>query len=170
MNYNPGFVSDTSSSAPSLSSNTECQNTTTTQTRNVAPLTPSKTSRSQITDISSISSSFITIRPPISDIPITPRSLTLPINTPLVHIPNPDTVERYVNYKQPTAIKTVRFHPQLNLVHLLDNECTQLPPLQVPSEISTSSSKLYPPLKPLRKSSTSLSNLLDNTSDYLPSQ
>ena len=40
----------------------------------------------------------------------------------------------------------------------------------LPSEISTKSSKLYSPLKPLRKSSTSLSNLFDNTSDYIPSQ
>ena len=29
---------------------------------------------------------------------------------------------------------------------------------------------MYPPQKPLRKSSTSLSNLLDNTSDYIPSE
>ena len=35
---------------------------------------------------------------------------------------------------------------------------------------TTSSSKLYPPLKPLRKPSTSLSDLIDNTSDYAPSQ
>ena len=59
---------------------------------------------------------------------------------------------------------------QLNLVHIPDTEYSQLPPLQVPSEISTTSSKLYPPMKPLRKPSTSLSNLLDNTSDYIPSQ
>ena len=35
---------------------------------------------------------------------------------------------------------------------------------------SITPSKLYPPLKPLRKLSTSLSNLLDNTSEYTPSQ
>ena len=40
----------------------------------------------------------------------------------------------------------------------------------MPSELSTTSPKLYPPLKPLRKPSTSLSNLLDNTSEYTPSQ
>ena len=34
----------------------------------------------------------------------------------------------------------------------------------------TTSSKFYPRLKPLRKSSTSLSNLLDIISDYIPSQ
>ena len=42
--------------------------------------------------------------------------------------------------------------------------------MKLPSELSTTSSKLYPPLKPLRKPSTSLSDLLDNTSDYAPSQ
>ena len=42
--------------------------------------------------------------------------------------------------------------------------------MHLPSEISTKSSKLYSPLKPLRKSSTSLSNLFDNTSDYITSQ
>ena len=42
--------------------------------------------------------------------------------------------------------------------------------MKLPSELSTTSSKLYPPLKPLRQPSTSLSDLLDNTSDYAPSQ
>ena len=42
--------------------------------------------------------------------------------------------------------------------------------MELPSELSTTHSKLYPPLKPLRKPSTSLSNLLDNTSEYTPSQ
>ena len=42
--------------------------------------------------------------------------------------------------------------------------------MKLPSEISTTSSKIYPPLKPLRKPCTSLSNLLDNTSEYTPSQ
>ena len=52
-----------------------------------------------------------------------------------------------------------------------DTEYTKLPPLILPSELSTTPSKFYPPLKPLRKPSTSLSNLLDNnTSDYAPSQ
>ena len=88
----------------------------------------------------------------------------------MVHIPNPECVERYVNYKQPTAIKIVRLQPQLNLVRFPDTEYTQLPPLQLPSEISTNSSNLYPPLKTLRTYSTSVSNLLDKTSDYIPSQ
>ena len=75
-----------------------------------------------------------------------------------------------MNYKTPTAIETVRLQPQLNLVHIPDTEFTHLPPLKLPSEISTTSSKIYPPLKPLRKPSTSLSNLLDNNSEYTPSQ
>ena len=95
-----------------------------------------------MTDTSSVSSSSITSTPPITEIPITSCSQTSPSNTPLVHIPNPGTVERYVNYKQPTAIKTVRRQLQLNLVHIPDKEYTQLPPLQLPSDISTTSSKL----------------------------
>ena len=161
--------SDTSPSPPILSSNSESQTTTTSHTRNVTPVTPSEKTRSLITNTSSVSSSPVTSRPPITEIPITFRSQISPNNFPLVHIPNPEPVERYVNYKQPTAIKTVRLQPQLNLVHIPDTEYTQLPPLQLPSEISTTSSKLYPPLKPLRKPSTSLSNLLDNTSEYIPS-
>ena len=157
-------------SAISLSSKPESQITTTNQTRNVTAVTPSKTTRSLITDASSVSSSSITSRPPITEIPSTSRSQTSPNNTPLVHIPNPESVDRYVNYKQPTAIKTVRLQPQLILVHIPDTEYTQLLPLQLPSEISTTSSNVYPPLKPLRKPSSSLSRLLDNTSDYKPSQ
>ena len=88
----------------------------------------------------------------------------------MVRIPNPESGERYVNYKQPTAIKTVRLQPQLNLVHNPDTEYTQLSSLQLPTVISKKSSKINPPLKPLRKLSTSLSNLLDNTSDYISSQ
>ena len=75
-----------------------------------------------------------------------------------------------MNYKHPTAIKTVRLQPQLNLVQIPDTEYTKLPSLKLPSELSTTSSKLYPPLKPIRKPSTSLSNPLDNTSEYTPSQ
>ena len=98
------------------------------------------------------------------------RTQQTPINTPIVHIPNPESVEQYVNYKHPTAIKTVRLQPQLNLVQIPDTEYTKLPSLKLPSELSTTPSKLYPPLKPLRKPFTSLSNLLDNTSEYTPSQ
>ena len=42
--------------------------------------------------------------------------------------------------------------------------------MKLPSELSTTSSKLYPSLEPLRKPSTSLLNLLDNPSEYIPSQ
>ena len=75
-----------------------------------------------------------------------------------------------MNYKHPTAIKTVRLQPQLNLVQIPDTEYTNLPSLKLPSVLSTTPSKLYPPLKPLRKPSTSLSNLSDNTPEYTPSQ
>ena len=75
------FSSVTSHSAPSLSTSPQSQNTTTTQTRNVTPVTPSKRTRSQITDTSSISSSSITRRPPTTEITITSGSQTSPINT-----------------------------------------------------------------------------------------
>ena len=81
-----------------------------------------------------------------------------------MYIPNPETVEQNVNYKHPTAFKIVRLQSQLNLVHIPDTEYTHLPPLKLPSEISTTSTQT------LRKPSTSLSNLLDNTSEYTPSQ
>ena len=58
----------------------------------------------------------------------------------------------------------------LPTIHIPDTEYTRLPPLKLPSELSTTTSKLYPPLKLLGKPSTSLSNLLDNTSEYTPSQ
>ena len=159
--------SDISPSAPSSISSTDSSTTNTSQTHNVTPVTPSKRPRSYVSETSS---SSILNRPPISENPITTRTQPTPTNTPLVHIPHPETVEQYVNYKHPTAIKTVRLQPQLNLVHIPDTEYTRLPPLKLPSELSTTSSKLYPPLKPLRKPSTSLSNLLDNTSEYTPSQ
>ena len=158
--------SDISPSAPSSVSSTDSSTTSTSQTNNVTPVTPSKRPRSYVSETSS---SSILNRPPISEIPIITRTQTTPTTTLLVHIPHPETVEQYVNYKHPTAIKTVRLQPQLNLVHIPDAEYTQLPPLKLPSELSTTSSKLYPPstttsklyptLKPLRKPSTSLSNL-----------
>ena len=120
----------TSPSDQRLSTCTESQTTTTTQTRNVTPVTPFKRPRSQITDTSAISSSTNTSRPPITEIRFTPRSQTSAINTPSVHIPNTESVERYVNYKQSTAIKTVRLQPHLNLVHIPDTGNTQLPSLQ----------------------------------------
>ena len=161
------FSSDTSPSAASIHSNNEPQTPNNTHTRNITPVTPSKRPRSYISETSS---SSILHRLPITEIPITSRTQSSPINTPIVHIPNPESVERYVNYKQPTAIKTVRLQPQLNLVHIPDTEYTSLPPLRLPSEISSTSSKIYPRLNPLRKLSTSLSNHLDITSEYTPSQ
>ena len=161
------FSSDRSLSAPSINSSPESLTSNTTHTRNVTPVTPSKRPRSYVSETSS---SSILHRPPITEIPLITRTQPSPINTPLVYIPHPETVEQYVNYKTPTAIKTVRLQPQLNLVHIPDTEYTHIPPLKLPSEISTTSSKLYPPLKPLRKPSTSLSNFLDNTPEYTPSQ
>ena len=101
----PNYDSTTPSSNDS--SPTESEITTTFQTRNVTPVTPSKRTRSLITDTSSVSSSSITCRPPITKITITSRSQTSPSNTPLVHIPKPESDERYVNKKQPSAFKTV---------------------------------------------------------------
>ena len=59
-------------------------------------------------------------------------------------MPNPETVERYIYYKQPTAIKNIRLQTQLNFVHLPDTEYP-VPSLQLPSEINKKTSKLYPP-------------------------
>ena len=139
----------------------------TTNSSNVTPTTPSKRPRSYVSETAS---SSLLHRPPITEIPINTRTQQTPINTPIIHIPNPESVEQYVTSKHPTAIKTVRLQSQLNLVQIPDTEYTKLPSLKLPSELSTTSSKLYPPLKPLRKPSTSLSDLLDNTSDYAPSQ
>ena len=169
--------SDISPSALSSVSSTDSSTTSTSQTNNVTLVTPSKRPRSYVSETSS---SSILNRPPIFEIPITTRTQTTSNTTPLVHIPHPETVEQYVNYKHPTAIKTVRLQPQLNLVHIPDAEYAQLPPLKLPSELSTTSSKvyplstatskLYPPLKPLRKPSTSFSNLLDTNFEYTPSR
>ena len=120
----------------------------TTNSGNVTPTTPSKRPRSYVSETSS---SSLLHRPPITEIPITTRTQQTPINTPIVHIPNPESVEQYVIYKHPTAIKTVGLQPQLNLVHIPDTEYTRLPPLKLPSEISNTSSKHYPPLKALPK-------------------
>ena len=181
QHYNPGFylwgrILQTPPSASNLPI-TESSVSTTSQSSNVTPVT-SKRQRSQLTTTSSTKSSNFTNRPPIAEFPILSRSQTSPINTPLVRRPHPEYVEPYVNYKPFTAIKTVRLQPQLPLVHIPDTEFTQVPPLHLTSDISTTSSntyhnttssKLYPPLKPYTKPSTSLSNLLDSSSDYIPS-
>ena len=106
-------------------------------------------------DRTSTTFSFNTNRPHISEIPIISCSHSQPslTHTPLVHIPNPEAVERYVNYKQPTAIKSIRLQPQLNLVHLPDTDYPPVPSLQLLSDINKRTSKLYPPLKHLRKPS-----------------
>ena len=131
--------SGTSSSAPSLYCNSEFQTTTTTtHTHKVTPVRPSKRPRSQIIDTSSVSSTSIshTSRPPISEIASTTRSQSQPssTHTPLIHLPNPESVERYVIYKQPSVIKTVRLQPQLNRVHIPDTDYSLIPLLQLPSE------------------------------------
>ena len=159
--------SDISPSAPSIPSTSESSVSNTTNSSNVTPTTPSKRPRSYVSETTS---SSLLHRPPITEIPINTRTQQTPINTPIVHVPNPENVEQYVNYKHLTAIKTVRLQHQLNLVQIPDTEYTKLPSLKLPSELSTTPSKLYPPLKPLRKPSISLSNLLDNTSEYTPSQ
>ena len=117
------FSSDISPSAPNSISSTDSSTNNTSQTHNETPVTPSKRPRSYVSETSS---SSILHRPPISEIPITTRTQPSPINTPLVHIPNPETVEQFVNYKHPTAIKTVRLQPHLNLVHIPDTEYTKL--------------------------------------------
>ena len=153
--------------APIIPSTPESSVSNTTNSSNVTPTTPSKRPRSYVSETTS---SSLLHRPPITEIPINTRTQQTPNNTPIIHIPNLESDEQYVTYKHPTAIKTVRLQPQLNLVQNPDTEYTKLPSLKLPSELSTTSSKLYPPLKPLRKPSTSLSNLLDNISDYTPSQ
>ena len=157
--------SDTSPFAPSIPSNNESQNTTTTQTRNVTPVTPSKTPRSQIPNTTSITPLLQIDHPYLN-------------HNPLVHIPHSVSVERYVNYKQPTSIKNVRL--QSHFIHIPDTEYPTIPSLQLPSEMNKTISTLHPPIKLLRKPSTSLSNLLesspsisnllDDASDYIPSQ
>ena len=165
--------SDTSHSAPGLSYDVESQPNNPPQFHNAIPVTPSKRPRSQSTDTSSATSTSYTSTPPITEIPITSSFQSQPslTHTPLVHIPNPASVARYVNYKPPTAIEIVRLQPQLNPVHILDTNYPPVPSLQLPSESNRSTlSKMYPPIKLLRKPFTSLSNLLDDPSEYIPSQ
>ena len=86
----------------------------------------------------------------------------------------PETVSRFIIYKPPNAIKTVRQQPLLDIVRLPDTEYTSIPSLQISSKTDSSTrSKLYPPLKPLRKPSTYLSDFLEFSSqepDYIPTQ
>ena len=55
----------------------------------------------------------------------------------------------------------------LDIVQIPDIEYTPLPSSHSPSE-SSSPSQVYPPLKPLRQPSTSLTNLLESASEYQP--
>ena len=87
----------------------------------------------------------------------------------MVHIPNPDSVAKYIDYKPQklgTAIKTARLlPPQLDVV--------EIPKTTYSTDLESSTkSQIYPTLKPLKKLSTSLSNLLDDdsTQRYKPSQ
>ena len=112
----------------------------------------------------------------MSEIPITSRYQPPPASVFDIrnYIPEPETVAKSINYRQLTDIKPIRQQPQLDIVHLPNIEYPTLHSVQLPSETESSArSKLYPPLKPLRKSSTSLSKLLEITSqapDYIPSR
>ena len=87
------------------------------------------------------------------------------VHSPFFHQPIPATVARFVVYKQSTDIKTSKLQPQLDIVHIPDTEYPTLLSLHLPSELEPSTkSHIYLPLKPIRKQSTSLSNLLDTTS------
>ena len=104
-------------------------------------MTPSKRPRSYIVDTSSTTSSsslfppttFHIERPPIPEIPITPRSQPIPLPLPasLFHIPNyipeQETVTKYNKNKPPTATKTMRQQPQLDIIRLYDTDYTPLP-------------------------------------------
>ena len=70
-------------------------------------VTPPKRPRSDISDTSSSVSTIVShhSRLRLSKTPITPRSLN---HAHFIHIPNPEIVARFVNYKQPTAVKTAR--------------------------------------------------------------
>ena len=170
-NLDSSSVSDTSPSAPRLTSSTS-QTVLKSHSRNVT--TPPTRPISNIFDTSSTKSYSTpseTNRPPISEIPIKPpsHSHSSPINTPLVHIPNPESVAKYKNYepqKFVTAIKTARLlPPQLDLVQITK-------PTYSTDVDSSTTSQIYPTLKPLKTISTSLSNLLDDdsTQEYKPSQ
>ena len=69
------------------------------------------------------------------------------------------------------SIKSARLPPNLqhkfDIVQIPDIEYTPIPSLQLPSG-SSNTPQIYPPLTPLRHSSTSLSNLLDSVSEYQP--
>ena len=114
-----------------------------------APSLPMSTSlsRSSSTKSYSTSKSFTTgtDRSPISETPINSaiQSQLSPSHTPLVHIPHPDSVAKYIPDKPPehgSAINTSRKQPQLDTVRIPDS--TYFP---LPSELESSrTSQLYP--------------------------
>ena len=118
---------DTSPSAPSITSSTS-QTVLTTHPRNVTTqLTRPISNIFDTSSTKSSSTSSSTNRRPKDEIPITPpsHSHSSPIQTPLVHIPNPDSVTKCTDYKPQkfgTAIKTARLlPPQLDIVQTTKN-------------------------------------------------
>ena len=115
-------------------------------------LISSKRPRSYIVDTSSTTSSSALFPPttsdteqlPISETPITPRSKSLPLSLPFSlfqisnYVPEPEPVTRFNNYKSPTATKTIRQQPQLDIVRIPDTEYTPLTSLHIPSDTDSS--------------------------------
>ena len=115
-------------------------------------LPPSKRPKSYILQTSSRTlfppTTSYTGRPKISEKPTTPRSQpqAVTVQTPLFHVPNPETVTKFVDCKQPTATKTARLQPQKDILHILDTEYPTI--LHFPSSETGSSTKsqIYPTL------------------------
>ena len=121
---------------------TYSRNVTTPPTRPISNILDTSTTNSYSTPSE-------TNRPPVSEIPITPSSHSHSslINTPLVHIPNPESVAKYTNYKPQkfgTAIKTARLlPPQLDTV--------KIPKPTYSTDVdSSTTSQIYTSLKPLK--------------------
>ena len=127
--------SESPPSVPSLPSSTSgSQTPIISQPRKINTLTPSEPPKSHIVKTSSTTSSSTlfphttskTNRPPISEAPITSRSqpLQLPVSVFDIpyYMPEPENVARFVNYRQPTAIKNIRQQPQLDMnIYLILN-------------------------------------------------
>ena len=90
--------SETYPSAPPLLPTSDSQTVITTQPRKVTPLATSKRRRSQFIDPSCTTSTTSpqTSGPRITELHVAPHSQPQlsPIQTPSVHLPNPETVER----------------------------------------------------------------------------
>ena len=90
-----------------------------------------------------------------------------PNQGPLVHTSIPETVARFANYKHPTAVKNSPLQHQL-VVRIFETEYSPLSTAQLPCELdSPNFPKLFSPLKPFRKHSTSPSNHLDTSLEYI---